>query len=171
MTTNRLWTPLTILLLVIIAVASIIAWSRFSAGRAAEISIAGNYPAPEIADEVYVGGAVGSPGCYPLKAGDTIETLIQAAGGATTSGEGRVFTLHVADAGDELAPQKINLNRAEGWLLEALPGIGEERAQAIIDYRSEHGPFRSTSELVNVSGIGTTTLEQIKHLITVADWP
>jgi competence protein ComEA len=80
-----------------------------------------------------------------------------------------VITLHIGEAGDEVAPQKINLNRAEAWLLEALPEIGEERANAIIDYRSEYGPFRSINELTKVSGIGTKTLEQIKHLITVAD--
>jgi competence protein ComEA len=170
MTTSKLWTPLTILLLVIIAVASVIAWSRFSASRAAEISIADDFPAPEIPDEIYIGGVVVSPGCYPLAADDTIGTLVQAAGGVSAGGDGGMIELYVGAAGSEAAPQKINLNRAESWLLEALPGIGEERAKAIIDYRSEHGPFRSVSELTRVSGIGTKTLEQIEHLVTVASW-
>ena len=165
---SKLWTPLTILLMVIIAVASIIVWSRFNASQAAEISIADGYSTPEIPGEIYIGGAVVSPGCYPLEAGDTVEALIQAAGGVTASGDGKVTTLYIGEAGDEAAPQKIDLNRAESWLLEALPGIGEERAQAITDYRSEHGPFRSINELTKVSGIGAKTLEQIEPLITVA---
>jgi competence protein ComEA len=66
-------------------------------------------------------------------------------------------------------PQKVNINRAEAWLLGALPGIGEVRAQAIIDYRQQNGPFRSTNELLKVAGIGTATYERIKDLITVAD--
>jgi competence protein ComEA len=168
--TSKLWTPLTILLAVIIALASIIAWSRFSASRAAEISIADDHPTPEMPDEVYIDGAVASPGRYHLAADDTIGALIQASGGSTTNSDSRLITLHVASIEEETSPQRINLNRAELWLLTALPGIGEERAQAIIDYRTEHGPFRSLSELTRVSGIGIKTLEQIEPLITVTDW-
>lgn len=53
--------------------------------------------------------------------------------------------------------------------MQALPSIGEERAKAIVDYRNKNGPFRNISELAKVAGIGATTLEQIKHLVTVAD--
>jgi len=70
---------------------------------------------------------------------------------------------------DVEAPQKVNLNRAEVWLLEALPGIGEERAKAIVDYRLEQGAFRSINELTKVTGIGVKTFEQVKPLISVAD--
>lgn len=71
--------------------------------------------------------------------------------------------------GKEESPQKVDLNRAEAWLLQALPGIGESRAQAIIKYRQEKGPFRQTSDLMKVEGIGPATYEPIKHLITVAE--
>jgi len=54
-------------------------------------------------------------------------------------------------------------------LLEALPGIGETRAQAIIDYRQQNGPFHNINELTKVEGIGIATYEKIKHLISVAD--
>ncbi len=67
------------------------------------------------------------------------------------------------------SPQKIDINRAEAWLLQALPGIGETRAQAIIDYRRQNGPFQSINELTKVSGIGAATLDSIKDLITVTD--
>ncbi len=66
-------------------------------------------------------------------------------------------------------PQKIDINRAEAWLLEALPGIGPSKAQAIIDYRQQHGGFSDITEIVNVAGIGRTTYENIKDLITVGD--
>jgi len=70
---------------------------------------------------------------------------------------------------EEQQPQRIDINRAEVWLLKALPDIGEVKAQAIIDYRQQNGPFRSTNEITRVAGIGTATYERIKHLITVAD--
>jgi competence protein ComEA len=166
---GKLWTPLTILLVVIIALSSIFAWSRYRATKAKEISLGIIYPAEEYSGEIYVGGSVANPGFYPLEANDSIETLIQAAGGIADSSTATVIKLQISGAADEESPQKVNLNRAEGWLLEALPGIGEERTEAIIDYRLEHGPFRSINELTKVSGIGTKTLEQVKPLICVAD--
>jgi competence protein ComEA len=65
--------------------------------------------------------------------------------------------------------QKIDINRADIWLLEALPGIGETLAQRIIDYRLENGPYRSISEITRVTGIGDNIYKQIKDLITVSD--
>jgi len=66
-------------------------------------------------------------------------------------------------------PQKIDINRAEAWLLEALPGIGPSKAQAIIDYRLENGGFGDITEITNVPGIGKSLYENIKELITVGD--
>ncbi len=66
-------------------------------------------------------------------------------------------------------PQKIDINRAEAWLLEALPGIGKTLAQRIIDYRQKNGSFRNITEITKVEGIGPDIYEQIKNLITVAD--
>jgi comEA protein len=67
------------------------------------------------------------------------------------------------------APQKIDINRAEAWLLEALPGIGPSKAQAIIDYRQQNGRFANITEITRVEGIGPAIYEQIKDLITVGD--
>ena len=47
-----------------------------------------------------------------------------------------------------------------------LPGIGEVRAQAILDYRAEHGPFRYPEELIRVKGIGEGILSGILDQIT-----
>ena len=163
---NKRWVLIIILLVAIIVVGSVVAGSRYSRSQPIEISI---LPSQELQGEIYIGGAVRNPGFYPLKAGDTLEALIQVAGGTTSRAGPFNLKLYTPQAGEEIQPQKINLNRAEAWLLEALPGIGETRAQAIIDYRNQNGAFRNINELLKVKGIGVTTYEQIKHLITVAD--
>jgi len=62
---------------------------------------------------------------------------------------------------------KININTATAAELETLPRIGPVIAQRIIDYRMEHGPFARIEAVMNVSGIGPATFDQIKDLITV----
>ena len=168
MTKNRYWTLIIILLVAIIAIGGIVAWSRYSPSQPIEISIS-KPPSRELQGEIYIGGAVSSPGFYPLRAGDSIEALIQAAGGINDNADISRLKLYIPEVGEEYQPQKINLNRAEAWLLEALPGIGEVKAQAIIDYRQQNGPFRNINELIKVKGIGAITYDKIKHLITVAD--
>jgi competence protein ComEA len=61
----------------------------------------------------------------------------------------------------------VNVNSATNTELETLPGIGEVIAQAIVDHRTENGPFTSVEQLVDVSGIGDATLETIRELVTV----
>jgi competence protein ComEA len=61
----------------------------------------------------------------------------------------------------------VNVNTATADELETLPGIGEVTAQAIIDYRTENGPFSTVDELLDVTGIGDVTLENIRELVTV----
>jgi competence protein ComEA len=163
---SQYWTLITILLVAIIAISSIVAWSRYSPSQPIEISIP---PAQGLQGEIYIGGAVSNPGFYPLKAGDTVEALIQAAGGTTSSADLSWLKLYIPQTGDKEPPQKIDLNRAEVWLLEALPEIGEGRAQAIIDYREQNGSFNNINELIKVEGIGIATYEKIKDRITVAD--
>ncbi len=62
---------------------------------------------------------------------------------------------------------KVNINTAGLAELTTLTGIGDVKGQAIIDYRTEHGPFTSVEELTNVSGIGDKTLAKIRDQITV----
>ncbi len=162
---NKYWMLIIILLVAIIATGGIIAWSRYSGSQPIEISIPSGQ---EWEGRIYISGAVSNPGFYALKVGDSLPDIIQAAGG-TSSADLSSIKLYIPQVGEETQPQRINLNRAEAWLLEALPGIGEVRAQAIIDYRHQNGPFHNISELTKVEGIGITTYEQIKHLITVAD--
>ena len=163
---TKYWTPIIIILVAIIAIGGIVAWSKYRGSQPVEISIP---PGQELQGEIYIGGAVNNPGFYSLKAGDSIEDIIQAAGGTTDSADLNRLELYIPQNGEEQQPQKIDLNRAEAWLLQALPGIGEVRAQAIIDYRQQNERFHNINELTKVEGIGVTTYERIKHLITVAD--
>ena len=69
---------------------------------------------------------------------------------------------------DSLLPgEKINLNTADQYDLRRLPGIGEKRAQDIVDYREAHGPFQSVDELDNVSGIGPGILDGLREYACV----
>ncbi len=163
---NRYWMLITILLVVIIVIGGIVAWLRYSPSRPIEISIP---PRQELVGRIYIGGAVTAPGSYPFTASDSIESLIQAAGGNTTSANLSGLKLYVPMLAEEQEGQKVDINRAEVWLLRALPGIGETLAQRIVDYRHQSGEFHNTGELLKVAGIGTKTYEQIKDMITVAD--
>lgn len=63
----------------------------------------------------------------------------------------------------------LDLNTATAEELQALPGIGTTRAQAIVDYRAEHGPFRYVEDLRGVSGIGEGTLAKIMDYVTIGE--
>jgi|GEM_PF-78615 len=70
-----------------------------------------------------------------------------------------------ADSGGGGA-QRVNLNQADSLQLQTLPGIGEKTAEKILQYREQHGGFRSTEELKNVSGIKEKSFERIRDLVT-----
>lgn len=132
-----------------------------------EISLSSTIPS-QYKGDIYIGGAVVNPGFYPLREGDTVEALIQTAG-TTPDADLSQIKIYVPKTKESHPPQKINLNRAEAWLLDALPGIGPDRAQAIIDYRNQHGPFKRIEDLLKVEGIGSITLDRIRELVTVED--
>ena len=72
-----------------------------------------------------------------------------------------------ATGSPEAAP--VNVNTADAETLAKLPGIGEAKAQAILDYRAEHGPFAKLAELENVSGISARMVESWQGLATTGE--
>ena len=140
-------------------------------------------PIPSV--QVYVTGAVAEPGVYTLQDRDRLQDAVKLAGGATADADLARVNLallvqdeghyHVPAVGEDLpvAPSSqaagtssTNLNTASLAELMALPGIGEVRANAILEHRERNGPFRSVDDLVDVSGIGRGTLESIQDLVT-----
>lgn len=134
---------------------------------------------------VHAAGAVAQPGVVTVPGGSRVTDVVAAAGGPApdadldqinlaalvTDGE-RVYVPHhgetvlsasasggaVGAASDGI----VNLNDADVTALETLPGVGPATAQAILDYRTQHGKFRSVDDLLNVRGIGPAKLGQIK---------
>jgi competence protein ComEA len=140
---------------------------QHSRSQPVEIVLSQTEP-PVQSGELYIGGAVANPGIYSLQEGDTLQTLLSDAGIEPDANLSHI-ELYVPQEGEDQSPQKIDINRAEPWLLEALPGIGEVLAQGIVDYRSENGLFKRIEDLLKVSGIGSATFEKIKDYITVSD--
>jgi competence protein ComEA len=143
---------------------------------------------------VHITGAVPRPGVYALAQGSRVQDAISASGGflvdADKTGINLARTLEDGEQldipyqvgtspvlGTPIAPpapteepastELININTASQAELETLPGIGPTTAQKIIQYRETNGPFVSTQDIINVSGIGPGTYERIKDLITV----
>ena len=164
---SKYWLFIIAFLLVSIACGGAVLAVKQSSHPPVEISLSPAI-APQYQGEIYIGGAVANPGFYPVKEDDTINALIQAAG-LTPDADLSHVKIHIPEIGENHLPQRINVNRAEVWLLEVLPGIGQIKAQAIIDYREQYGTFHRIEDLLKVEGIGSTTLEKIKDYITVED--
>ena len=65
----------------------------------------------------------------------------------------------------------IDLNTADQYALETLPGIGPELASRIIDYRTSIGSFVSIEQIMDVQGVGEKRFAEMEHLITVGGAP
>jgi competence protein ComEA len=161
---NWVWATIIVALVVLSLVGGALSWSRYDRGNTVELTMD---PGPEARGMVYLGDGLAAPGFYPFRSDDTIGDLLQAGGGATADADLNNLRLSAASAGGTERSQRVDINRAEKWLLEALPGIGGTLAQRILDYRAQHGPFRSTAELTEVSGIGKDVYSKIRDLITV----
>lgn len=139
---------------------------------------------------VDVAGWVRHPGVYEFHEGDRLIDAIRAAGGARRGAllEALNLAAPLADGTQVLVSRRVpgqpvggtsvpsavggtggmlNVNTASAADLEALPGIGEVLAQRIVDYRTEHGPFASVDDLLDVSGIGDAILGDIRDQVTV----
>ena len=164
---DRFYLFVTVFLVIAAIAGGVMLAVQHSQSQPVEIVLSQTEP-PELSGELYIGGAVANPGIYPLKEGDTLQMLLSDAGVEPDADLSHI-ELYIPREGEAELPQKIDINRAEPWLLEALPGIGEVLAQRIVDYRSENGPFKIIEDLLKVSGIGPATFEKIKDYITVSD--
>ncbi|MEV0320453.1 ComEA family DNA-binding protein [Streptomyces sp. NPDC050658] len=139
---------------------------------------------------VDVSGKVRSPGILKLPAGSRVADALKAAGGvrpgADTDGLNRARLLidgeqvvvgapatapAVPGGGTAAGPPgaspaaPVGLNTATAEQLDGLPGVGPVLAQHIIDYRTEHGGFRSVDELREVNGIGDRRFADLQNLV------
>ena len=134
-------------------------------------------------------GAVKNPGMYELEEGRRVYDVIELAGGLIEqadenqinyalrledemiiyipySGENSEEIVQTTTAGST-NDGKIRINQASESELTTLPGIGPAKAEAIIQYREEHGPFQAVEDLLNISGIGQKTLDRFADMIIV----
>lgn len=145
---------------------------------------------------VHVVGAVRRPGLYYLREGARVADAVERAGGATRGAvlAGLNLAAPLVDGVQVLVPRrpasaelgttapgssdasagldgsgfapKPSLSSASVAELDQLPGVGPVTAQRIVDYRTEHGPFRSVDDLDAVPGVGPTRIEQLRDLVT-----
>lgn len=137
---------------------------------------------------VYVCGAVCNPGVYELPEYSRAYEAVDAAGGlqdeadrsavnlAETLADGEKLqipfqgeTVNITDTKSESvsADGKININTASMEELMTLKGIGQTRAEQIMEYREKHGSFANAEAIMNVDGIKQGTFDKIKDKITV----
>lgn len=70
------------------------------------------------------------------------------------------------------AATPVNVNKADAaTLAKSLDGVGHAKAEAIVAWREEHGPFKSVDELSQVKGIGAATMERNRDAILLGDAP
>jgi competence protein ComEA len=164
---DRFYIFITVFLVIALVIGGVMLLNNRSKIQPAELVLS-QVALPQQSGEVYISGAVVNPGIYPLREGDTIDAILSNVG-IESSADLSYIGIYIHKEGEEQSPQKIDINRAESWLLEALPGVGETRAQAIVDYRSENGQFKRIEDLLQVKGIGQGTFDEIKDYITVSD--
>lgn len=63
--------------------------------------------------------------------------------------------------------KRVNINTAGLVELQNIPGVGEKKAQTIIDYRNKHGAFKKVQDLTKVKGIGTKSFQKMKPFIEI----
>jgi len=102
------WTLAIILSVAIIAFGSVVIWSKYGRSQPIEITIV---PPQELQGEIYIDGVVNNPGFYPLRTGDSLEDVIQAAGGVSDGADLTQLKLYISEGNEEKLAQKINLNR------------------------------------------------------------
>jgi competence protein ComEA len=141
---------------------------------------------------IHVAGAVHTPGVVELPTGSRIHEAIRAAGGSLADADLNRLNLaavladgqkvHVPVVGEPpsadstgqtegtagaATADKIDINTASVEELDTLPRVGPVLAQRIVDWRKEHGSFKTVEELDAVDGVGAKMLEALLPLVTV----
>lgn len=131
---------------------------------------------------VHVCGQVAMPGVYELLPGSRINDAIEAAGGFMEEADQEALNLaatiedgqkvYVPARGEEpviseAEDDRVDINHAREKELQQLPGIGESRARAIVEYRDKNGSFGTIEDLLKVDGIKQSVYDKIKDYIVV----
>ena len=127
---------------------------------------------------VYISGEVNYPGKYTIRSNSNVLDLIQQANGLTNNAETAYINLkkilvdqeqiHVPRKDINTNKQRININLASLEELMKLPGIGIEKASSIILYRTTYGSFNKIEDLLEVPGITSSILLNIKDEIKLS---
>lgn len=137
---------------------------------------------------VDIKGAVKNPGVYQMKVGDRVKDALDAAGGLTEESDSQKVNLakrledqmvivvpKVGEEAEEIPAGetrneatkegKVNINTATVEELKTLKGVGEKKAEAIIEYRKKNGSFQTKEDLMKVRGIGKKLFESFQERI------
>lgn len=144
---------------------------------------------PEGSIYVYILGCVKNPGVYVFEHEVRLYEVINAAGGLTEDAdltginpvtvlkdsahlyipsENETESTDVDSARESsVDTQKININTASATTLMTLPGVGRQKAEAIVDYRNSNGLFSDIEDIMKVNGIKEGVFEKIRDYLTV----
>ena len=137
---------------------------------------------------VDIKGAVKNPGVYQMKVGDRVKDALDAAGGLTAEADSQKVNLAKrledqmvivvpkvgeeaeeipagATSKEEAKEGKVNINTATVEELKTLKGVGEKKAEAIIEYRKKNGSFKTKEDLMKVRGIGKKLFDSFQERI------
>ncbi len=165
--------------------------SEEQSAKQEEVKVGDDFDSEEAGEaaDIYVdiSGCVKNPGVYKVEPGTRIFQVIERAGGLTDGADtesvnraeevadGQKIVIRHMEASSEeesiinsdKSSGKVNINTADMSELQSVPGIGPATAQKIIEYREHNGKFKSVEDILNVSGIGDKTLENMRPYITV----
>lgn len=168
-------------------------WEETSLTTTTEVATDATKERAETMIYVDIKGAVKVPGIYQLKNQQRIWDALALAGGVSEEADTAQVNyaqkvkdqmiIYVPKKGESVAQsletlqesapaqqnqeEKINLNTATEAELQTISGIGAKKAQEIIRFRDEQGPFKTVEELKNVPGIGEKTVDRLKDMLTV----
>jgi len=122
---QKYWLIIAAVLLTSLIAGIVLLAVRVSKLQSVEITLRDSATYPATSD-IYISGAVSRPGIYPVKGDDTLTTIISSAGVSDKTDLSKL-RIYIPARGESSPPQKVNLNTAEAWLLQALPGMAKAK--------------------------------------------